>query len=100
VRVPTWVWVVLGVLAAALVTIGLLREARDASTKAQAAKASSATQLMNWLVAGVATTNQELSTFNKQFEEQPDVERDRELAAAEREGASPTGELVHAARWR
>ncbi len=69
VRVPTWVWVVLGVLAAALlaVSIGLLLEARDASTKAQAAKAS-ATQLMNGLVADVATTNQELNTFNRQFE--------------------------------
>lgn len=68
-RVPTWVWIVLGVLAAALVgvSIGLLLEARDASTKAQAAKAS-ATQLMNELVADVATTNQELNTFNKQFE--------------------------------
>lgn len=69
VRVPTWIWVVLGVLAAALVvvTLGLLLEARNASTKAQAAKAS-ATQLMNGLVADVATTNQELNTFNNQFE--------------------------------
>lgn len=67
--VPTWVWVVLGVLAAALVavSVGLLMEANDAATKAKAASAS-ATQLLNGLVSDVATTNSQLDTFNKQFE--------------------------------
>jgi hypothetical protein len=68
-RVPTWVWVVLGTLAAAMVVVivGLARDARHASTNATAARAS-ATQLMNGLVASVATTNQELKTFNEQLE--------------------------------
>ena len=68
-RVPTWVWVVLGSLGLALVvvTLGLLVEARDASTNADAASAE-ATQLLDDLVADVKTTNDELSTFNEQFE--------------------------------
>ena len=68
-RVPTWVWVVLGLLAVALlaVTLGLFVEARDASANADAASAS-ASQLLDDLVADVKTTNDELNTFNKQFE--------------------------------
>ena len=68
-RVPTWVWVVLGVLGVAMVavTLGLFVEARDASANAEAASAS-ATQLLDDLVADVKTTNEELNTFNKQFE--------------------------------
>ncbi len=67
--VPTWVWVVLGALGVAVVavTLGLLVEARDASTNADAASAEAA-QLMDDLVADVKTTNDELSTFNEQFE--------------------------------
>ena len=67
--VPTWVWVVLGSLGLALVvvTLGLLVEARDASTNADAASAEAA-QLLDDLVADVRTTNDELSTFNEQFE--------------------------------
>ena len=66
---PTWVWVVLGSLAVALVavTLGLFVEARDASANAEAASAE-ATQLMDDLVADVQTTNDELKTFNEQFE--------------------------------
>ena len=66
---PTWVWVVLGSLGLALVvvTLGLLVEARDASTNADAASAE-ASQLLDDLVADVKTTNDELSTFNEQFE--------------------------------
>ena len=66
---PTWVWVVLGSLGLALVvvTVGLSVEARDASTNADAASAE-ASQLMDDLVADVKTTNDELSTFNEQFE--------------------------------
>ena len=68
-RVPTWVSVVLGALGLALVvvTLGLLVEARDASTNAEAASAA-ASQLFDDLVADVKTTNDELSTFNEQFE--------------------------------
>ncbi len=68
-RVPTWVWVVLGALGLALVavTLGLFVEARDASANAQAASAEAA-QLLDTLVADVKTTNEELSTFNEQFE--------------------------------
>ena len=68
-RVPTWVWVVLGALALAMVavTLGLFVEARDASSKAEAATAS-ASELMDRLIADVQTTNKELSTFNEQFE--------------------------------
>ena len=68
-RVPTWVWVVLGSLGLALVvvTLGLFGEARDASTNADAASAE-ASQLLDDLVADVKTTNDELSTFNEQFE--------------------------------
>ena len=66
---PTWVWVVLGSLSLALVvvTLGLLVEARDASTNADVASAEAA-QLLDDLVADVQTTNDELSTFNEQFE--------------------------------
>ena len=62
-------WVVLGVLALALVavTLGLFAEARDTSANAEAASAE-ASQLMDDLVAGVKTTNEELKTFNEQFE--------------------------------
>ena len=68
-RVPTWVWVVLGTLGVAMVavTLGLFVEARDASANADAASAS-ASQLLDDLVADVKTTNEELNTFNKQFE--------------------------------
>ena len=68
-RVPTWVWVVLGSLGVALVvvTLGLFGEARDASTNADAASAE-ASRLLDDLVADVKTTNDELSTFNEQFE--------------------------------
>lgn len=68
-RVPTWVWVVLGVLGAAMVAVslGLFLEARDASEKAEAASTSAA-QLMDRLIADVQTTNNELNTFNQQFE--------------------------------
>ena len=68
-RVPTWVWVVLGALGVAMVavTLGLFVEARDASAKAEAASASAA-QLMDRLIADVQTTNNELNTFNQQFE--------------------------------
>ena len=66
---PAWVWVVLGSLGLALVvvTLGLLVEARDASTNADAASAE-ASQLLDDLVTDVKTTNDELSTFNEQFE--------------------------------
>ena len=68
-RVPTWVWVVLGALGVAMVavTLGLFVEARDASAQAEAASAS-ASQLMDRLIADVQTTNNELNTFNEQFE--------------------------------
>ena len=68
-RVPTWVWVLLGSLGLALVvvTVGLFVEARDASTNADAASAE-ASQLLDTLVADVKTTNEELKTFNEQFE--------------------------------
>ena len=68
-RVPTWVWVVLGALGLALVvvTLGLFVEARDASANADAASAE-ASQLLDDLVADVKTTNEELKTFNEQFE--------------------------------
>ena len=68
-RVPTWVWVVLGALGVAMVavTLGLFVEARDASAQAEAASASAA-QLMDRLIADVQTTNNELNTFNQQFE--------------------------------
>ena len=49
------------------VTLGLFVEARDASANAEAASAS-ASQLLDDLVADVKTTNEELNTFNKQFE--------------------------------
>ena len=80
-RVPTWVWVVLGALVLALVavTLGLFAEARDSSANAEAASAE-ATQLMDDLVAGVQTTNNELKTFNEQFESA--------LTSAEAAGAS------------
>ena len=67
--VPTWTWVVLGTLGVAVVavTLGLFFEARDASANADAASAE-ASQLLDTLVADVKTTNEELSTFNKQFE--------------------------------
>ncbi len=67
--VPAWVWVVLGSLGLALVvvTLGLFVEARDASTNADAASAE-ASQLLDDLVAEVKTTNDELRTFNEQFE--------------------------------
>lgn len=68
-RVPTWVWVVLSALGAALagVTLGLFVEARDASANAKAASASSS-QLLDDLVADVKTTNEQLKTLNEQFE--------------------------------
>ncbi len=68
-RVPAWVWVVLGALGLMLVavTLGLFVEARDASANAKAASAS-ASQLLDTLVADVKTTNDELNTFNTQFE--------------------------------
>ena len=67
--VPTWVWVVLGALGVAVVavTLGLLVEARDASANAEDISAE-ASQLLDDLVADVKTTNDELSTFNEQFE--------------------------------
>ncbi|HEU6446321.1 MAG TPA: hypothetical protein VFL61_14805 [Gaiellaceae bacterium] len=67
-RAPRWVWIVLSVLAAAIlaVTIGLVSEAQDASARAKAAS-SSAAQLLDDLVADVKTTNEELATFNEQF---------------------------------
>ena len=68
-RVSTWVWVVLGALALGMVavTLALFVEARDASANAEAASAS-ASQLMDRLIADVQTTNEELNTFNQQFE--------------------------------
>ncbi len=54
-------------LALVVVTLGLFGEARDASTNADAASAE-ASQLLDDLVADVKTTNDELSTFNEQFE--------------------------------
>ena len=67
-RVPTWVWVVLGVLGVALVavTLGLFVQARDASTNADDASVA-ASQGLDRLVADVKTTNDELNTFNQQF---------------------------------
>ena len=67
-RVPTWVWVVLGVLGVALVavTLGLFVQARDASTNANDASVA-ASQGLDRLVADVKTTNDELNTFNQQF---------------------------------
>ena len=67
-RVPTWVWVVLGVLGIALVavTLGLFVQARDASTNANDASVA-ASQGLDRLVADVKTTNDELNTFNQQF---------------------------------
>jgi uncharacterized protein (DUF3084 family) len=67
-RVPTWVWVVLGILGAAVVavTLALFLEARDASENAKAG-AESAAQLLDDLVADVQTTNDELKEFNDQF---------------------------------
>ena len=67
--VSAWVWVVLGSLGLALVvvTLGVFVEARDASTNADAASAE-ASQLLDELVAEVKTTNDELRTFNEQFE--------------------------------
>ena len=68
-RVPTWVWVVLGALGVALVavTLGLFVQARDASTNANDASVA-ASQGLDRLVADVKTTNDELNTFNQQFE--------------------------------
>ena len=54
-------------LALVVVTVGLFVEARDASTNADAASAE-ASQLLDDLVADVKKTNDELSTFNQQFE--------------------------------
>ena len=67
-RVPTWVWVVLGVLGVALVavTLGLFVQARDASTNANDASVA-ASQGLDRLVDDVKTTNEELNTFNQQF---------------------------------
>ena len=67
-RVPTWVWVALGVLGAALVavTLALFVEARDTADNANAAAEASA-QLLDDLVADVETTNDELKEFNDQF---------------------------------
>ena len=68
-RVPTWVWVVLGALGLALVavTLGLLFEARDASSNAKTAS-TSASQMLDRLVADVQTTNEELATLNEQLQ--------------------------------
>ena len=88
-RVPTWVWVVLGALGLALVavTLGLFVEARDASTNADAASAS-ASQLLDDLVADVKTTNDELSTFNEQFESA--ITSAQAAASAQAKKSSPT----------
>ena len=88
-RVPTWVWVVLGALGVALVavTLGLFVEARDTSANAEAASAE-ATQLLDDLVAGVQTTNDELKTFNEQFESA--------LTSAEAAAASATAKKKQA----
>ena len=68
-RVPTWVWVVLGALGLALVavTLGLFFEARDASSNAKTAS-TSASQMLDRLVADVQTTNEELATLNEQLQ--------------------------------
>ena len=68
-RVPPWVWVVLGALGLALVavTLGLLVEARDASSNAKTAS-TSASQMLDRLVADVQTTNEELATLNEQLQ--------------------------------
>jgi hypothetical protein len=67
--VPVWAWVVIGLLAAALlaVSIALLVKLRNDASKAQAA-AQSDLRLVTGLVAGVATTNQQVSELNKQLE--------------------------------
>ena len=84
-------WVVLGALALALaaVTLGLFLEARDTAANAEAASAE-ATQLLDDLVAGVQTTNDELKTFNAQFESALTSAEDAAASAsAQKEQATP-----------
>ena len=68
-RVPVWAWVVIGLLAAALlaVSIGLLFKVEDNADTARAA-ATSNLELMDGLVASVAVTNQQVAALNKQLE--------------------------------
>lgn len=68
-RVPVWAWVVIGLLAAALlaVSIALLFKVKDNADTARAA-ATSNLELMDGLVASVAVTNQQVAALNKQLE--------------------------------
>ena len=68
-RVPVWAWVVLGLLATAIlaVSIGLLLKLEDNADNASAAAASNL-ELMNGLVASVAVTNEQVAALNKQLE--------------------------------
>ena len=68
-RVPVWAWVVIGLLAAAVlaVSIGLLFKVEDNADKARAAAASNL-ELMDSLVASVAVTNEQVAELNKQLE--------------------------------
>ena len=68
-RVPVWAWVVIGLLAAAVlaVSIGLLFKVEDNPATARAAAASSL-ELMDSLVSDVAVTNQQVAGLNTQLE--------------------------------
>lgn len=67
-RVPVWAWVVIGLLAAAVlaVSIALLFKVEDNADQAQAAAVSNL-ELMDGLVASVAVTNQQVAALNKQL---------------------------------
>jgi hypothetical protein len=84
-RIPTWVWVILGTLAIALVavTLALFAEARDTSENAKAASAS-ASQLLDDLVGNVKTTNVELKEFNDQFASASDSAQENASSAQDK----------------
>jgi hypothetical protein len=81
--VPRWVWVALGVMAAALVAlvIAVSVELREAATNVKAGS-ESASEVMKELVAEVGATNKELSSFNTQFESVSASGREKAASAA------------------
>lgn len=83
-RVPVWAWVVIGLLAAAVlaVSIALLFKVEDNADKAHAAAVSNL-ELMDGLVASVAVTNQQVAALNKQLET---IESSAKSAASSAQG--------------
>jgi hypothetical protein len=81
--VPRWVWIVLGVMAAALVAlvIAVSVEVHEAATNVKAGS-ESAGEAMKELTAEVSATNKELSSFNTQFES-VSASRQEKAASAE-----------------